>query len=341
MAVRELGPFRGIDARPGAADQPGGLAEAKNVIVGADGGLVRRPALVYRAALPADSLGIYAVGDQLRTLAPFNAGDLTADDPLAPTVYVDYITDPSPKALSELLGWVQGSDGRTVALVRYTDDSTALHRCALVSEEPTSETAVGGLSFTPDFAMVRAAGRAWVLDGSLRYLRHSALDSATPDKLVDFTSDIDLSGGAGSVEVSQFTTGVGAPQGLGMFGGRIVVLYRSALLIYRIDVDKFRIFMEQQITGPGTSAPRSVAELGADTIFLSDAGIRVISTVMQTLDAREDAIGGRIDHLARRYASNLAITPVGHYARRLGCYLLAFGQDVLCLGILPGSRVLG
>ncbi len=318
MAAQELGPFRGIDARPGAADKPGALAEAKNVIVGSDGSLVRRPALVWRASLPADSVGIYGIGDQLRTLANYNTGDETSDDVLAPTIYVDYMTDPTPKTVTQLLGWVQGSDGRTIALVRYNDSSTAMHRCPEVSTPPASETPVE-TGFTPDFALLRAAGRAWVLDGSLRYMWHSSLDSATPDKLVDFASDTDLSSGSGPVEVSQFTTGAGAPQGLAMFGGRIVVLYRSALLIYRIDVDKFRLFLEQQITGPGTSAPRSAVELGADTIFLSDAGVRVISTVMQTLDAREDAIGGRQQsdhHPSRPLRQAPGVLPAGVRARR-------------------------
>lgn len=341
MATKPLGPFRGIDARPGAADRAGGLLDALNVIVAADGGLIRRPALSVRAELPSDSRGIYAVGDQLRTLAPYNAGDETADDSLAPTVYVDYITDPAPKIVDEVLGTVAGSDGRTVALVRYDDESTALHRCPDTSDVPSNPTAVDGLGFTPNFSLVRAAGRAWVLDGSLRYLRYSQLDSADATKLVDFTGNADEISGSGFLEVSQFASGAGQPTGLGLFGGAMVVLYRGALLIYTIDTDQSRFFLRQQIKGPGTRAPRSVAELGMDTIFLTDAGVRVLSTVSTTLDARDDAIGGKIDHLAKQYAANLSLTPIGHYATRLGCYLLAFGQDVLCLAVLPGSSVLG
>ena len=101
----ELGPFRGIDARPGAADKAGGLSEAKNVLVNAEGALVRRPALVWRAALPADSNGIYAVGDQLRTLAVHDTGDETSDDVLAPTIYIDYITDRTGKLLRKAVEW--------------------------------------------------------------------------------------------------------------------------------------------------------------------------------------------------------------------------------------------
>jgi hypothetical protein len=63
--------------------------------------------------------------------------------------------------------------------------------------------------------------------------------------------------------------------------------------------------------------------------------------VTQTLDAREDALGGRIDPLALQLATPVDDTPIGHYARRLGCYLLAFGQDVLCLSVLPGKGPIG
>jgi hypothetical protein len=412
MATKELGPFRGIDARPGAADRPGGLLEGLNVLVNSEGALVRRPALTTRATLPSDSKGIYAVGDQLRTTAAYSIAaatttdgtnaqgattlnvasaaafpstgfftlidgttvreyqytgktgtsftgltpallatyatglavrldDCAQDNDLSPTIYVDYITDPTPRTLDEVLGTVIGSDGRAVSLVRYDDASTALHRSPATGSPPLVDTPVSTPNITPAFSLVRAAGRAFVLDGNLRYLYYSNLDSADADKLVDFTSNSDLTSGSGFLEVSQFASGVGSPEGLALFGGRIVVLYRSAVLIYRIDADQSRFFLEQQITGPGTSAPRSAVELGADTIFLSDAGVRVLSTVQQTLDAREDAIGGRIDHLAKQFAADDSITPVGHYARRLSCYLLAFGQDVLCLGVLPGSAVLG
>lgn len=412
MPTKQLGPFRGLDARPGAADRPGGLLEGLNVLVNSEGALVRRPAMTARATLPSDSKGVYAVGDQLRTTAAYHitastttsgtnaqgATDLNVasttgfpssgfftlidgttvreyaytgktggsftgltpallsayavgkavryddsaqDNDLTPTIYVDYITDPSPRTLTEVLGTVIGSDGKAISLVKYDDASTAMHRSPTTGEPPLSPTAVAGLGFTPEFSLVRAAGRAFVLDGSLRYLRYSNLDSNDANKLVDFTSDPDLSSGSGFLEVSQFASGVGSPEGLALFGGRIIVLYRSAVLIYRIDADQSRFFLEQQITGPGTSAPRSAVELGADTIFLSEAGVRVLSTVVQTLDAREDAIGGRIDHLAKQFAADDTITPIGHYARRLGCYLLAFGRDVLCLGVLPGSAVLG
>jgi hypothetical protein len=407
-----LGPFTGIDARPGAADLPGGLLDALNVIMGADGSAVRRPALVVRATLPADSHGLYSVGDQLRTTATYqiafsttstgsnvqgattiNVGstvgfptsgfftlidtgavreyaysgktgtaftgltpplivDVTAgasvryddcaqDNGLRPTISVDYISDTAPKVFTDVLGTVIGSDGRALTLIKHSDGSTALHRAAVSALPPLTLTEVTGLLFTPNFSLVRAAGRAFVLDADQRYLRYSNLDSNSPDSLVDFLSNADQTSGSGFQVVSQFASGAGSPQGLCLFGGRIVVLYRSALLIYRIDADQSRFFLEQQITGPGTAHPRTATELGADTIFLSDAGVRALSTVVQTLDAREDAIGGRIDHLAKKFGADVTIRPVGCYARRLGCYLLAFGQDVLCLGILPGSAVLG
>lgn len=335
-----LGPFRGIDRRPGAADSPGALYDALNTIVSSEGGLVRRPAATVRATLPADSIGIYSVGDQLRTLAPYQAGDETEANALAPTCYVDFITDQG-KALSALLGQVSASDGRTLALLRYADESTDMHFCPDFNTAPAAQTRLDGLGFTPNYSLIQAAGRAFVLDNNLRYLRFSNLDSANPALLADFLSNQDLTSGSGFLEVSQFAAGAGQPLGLGIFGGQIVVFYRGAMLIYRIDVDQSRYFLSQVVKGPGTQAPRSVVELGSDTIFLSDPGVRVLSDVSVSLDARTSAFGGHVDPLAMELADNINVTPIGHYARRLGCYLLAFGQDVLCLSVLPGSAVLG
>jgi hypothetical protein len=345
--MNPLGPFRGLDKRVGVADLPGYLSEALNVILDTDGSLIRRPATSYRAALPADSVGLYAVGEQLRVCAPYNGGDLTSDDALAPTLYVDYVTSPSPRTLDALLGQVTDSDARSLVLLRYDDNSSFLHHCPTVGTAPATQTKLGGLGFTPNFSLVRASGRAWTLSADLRKLQYSAVDSLDPTRLEDWGQTIDGEtsiadpDGAGFEVVSQHTAGAGNPQALGMFGRRLVVFYRAALLIYSIDVDQGKFFLEQTIQGPGTTSPHSVASFDTDTLFLSEAGVRSLQTVTQTLDARSDAMGGRIDPLALELAEPSNITPVGHYARRLGCYLLAFGQDVLCLAMLPGQGVLG
>lgn len=347
-----LGPFKGLDKRPGISDVTGFLTEAVNLIVRNDGTVIRRPALSFRAALPPDSVSLYAIGEQLRTIAPYNTGDETADDALAPTIYIDYITDPAPRTLTDLLGQVTDSHGRTQALLRYDNNATALHHCQDVGTIPTG-TVIGGLGFTPDFSMIRAVGRSWTLDVNfiLHYSAVSSYIENAPDaRLDDFgqilyppdnTTSFDLADGAGWEAISQHASGAGYPQALGMFGGRLVVFYRSALLVYQVDVDQSRIFLEQVINGPGTTAAKSVTPLGSDLMFLSEAGVRSISTVTQTLDAREDALGGRIDPLAIQLSLPINSNPVGHYARRLGCYLLAFGQDVLCLSVLPGSGPVG
>lgn len=334
-------PCRGLDVRAGAADDLGYLSHGRNLRINAAGVPVRRPALRVRFQLPGTSFGLYSVGDNLRSAFRsadgLTGGDLTG---LGPVMQGDVLFDPSGgNPVVAFLGQVAGSDGKSMILVRRQDGATELHHCGEPNAIPLAPTTVGGLGFAPVQSLTRAAGRAWTLDANDRYLRYSEVDAADPARL-DHWNPSDLADGAGFVQAAQFVAGAGAPQALANFGGRLAVFYRSAILLYRIDVDQARFFMDQVITGPGTSAPRSIADLGNDTMFLSAAGPRLLSVIQATKDAGEDALGARVDDLAQSLADQVGVVPVGHYARRLGCYLLAFGQEVLCLSLTPG-RPLG
>ena len=330
-------PFAGIDARPGATDR-GHLAKALNLVIRSDGTAIRRPALLYRINLPTDSIGLYAIGDELRTLAPYNAGDETADDYLAPTIAVDYVVN-GASAAAEVIGAVSDSAGKTVALVRNADNSTVLHHCQPAGSVP-STTLITGMGFTPAYAITRVAGRIWTLDAGNRYLRYSALDANDPTAADRWTPDTPANA-PGFLDVGQFSAGNGIPTGLGSMGGRLAVLYRGAVLVYQVEEDQERIFRQATVQGPGTRHPRSVVEIGNDLMVLSEAGVRSLSTSLRTENAGEDAIGGRIDPLALTLASPVNTVPRAHYSRRLGAYLIAFGQDVLCMTFLPGRGPIG
>lgn len=331
---KTLIPCKGLDLRPGMANAPGFCTHLKNLLVQANGRPVRRPALDYRLALPAGSAGLYAVGDDLRILAP--AG--TSASGLSPTVTIDYITAPG-QAIAALLGTIADFSARTLALIQLADDSTVLHHCPQAGIEPGSTTALS-IGFTPQFGLVKAAGRAWTLDGNLRSLRGSRLEGTDPATLEDWTP-ASTDDGPLSLDVANYAAGRGRPMCLGTFAGRVAVFYRGAVLLYRMDENRNRIGLEQVVAGPGTLAERSPVEINGDLVFLSDSGIRLVSQVTQTLDARADALGGKVDDYALDLASNLSVEPIGHYCSRLGCYLLAFGQDVLCLAMVPGESVRG
>jgi hypothetical protein len=331
---KPLIPCKGLDLRPGMANAPGFCTHLKNIVVTTNGRPVRRPALDYRLALPAGSVGLHAVGDDLRILAPSG----TDDSNLAPTVTIDYITDPG-QSIAAVLGAIADFSGRTMALVQLADDSTALHHCPPTGTEPGTSTLLSP-GFTPQFSLIKAAGRAWTLDGNLRSLRGSRLEGTDPATLEDWTS-ASTDDGPLSLDVANYSAGRGRPMCLGTFAGRVAVFYRGAVLLYRMDENQNRIGLEQAVAGPGTRAERSPVEINGDLVFLSDSGIRLVSQVTQTLDARADAMGGKVDDYALNLAANLSLEPIGHYCSRLGCYLLAFGQDVLCLSMVPGESVRG
>lgn len=335
--LEALEPFRGLDKNPGASDGNGYLAECLNLIIRADHSAARRPALKYRINLPADSVGLYSVGDSLRTSAPFNAGDLAGDDYLSPTITVDYITDPGQAYT--VLGTAADSSGATFLQIVKADLGNELHHCPGTSLQPAVSTLLAP-GFTPAFSLIMATGRLWTLNANLRLLNYSTVESGTPANLENFTAG-SLNNSAGSLSIGNYSAGSGNPTALASYGERVVVFYLGRILLYRVDEDQNRIYLESSKQGPGTRYPRSIAELSDDLIFFSEAGVRTLTTATRGSDTREDAVGGKIDTLAKTLAAPVLMQPIGHISRRLGCYLLSFGQDVLCLSVLPGQAVLG
>lgn len=335
MSTTTLGPFKGLDLRDSAKPNDGYLVKAKNLVVRPGGKVERRPAMTWRLALPSASAGLYAVGDQLRSLAPSG----TSDAGLYPTISLDYIDDPTDRAISEVIGAVGATDATTLSLVKFADGATALHHSPQSGVTPSGDTTLSP-GFTAIGALVRAAGRAFTLSADLKFMPYSALEGATPTKLDDWAPG-DLEDSANYLSIGNYAAGQGSPLSISTSGGRVIVFYKSAILAYRVYEDRLRNFLEFTLNGPGCTHGRTAVEVGADTLFLSESGVRLLSVVERILNSKDDPVGGMIDSLALQLAANLAVEPVAHYARRFNCYLLAFGQDVLCLSLLPGSSVLG
>jgi hypothetical protein len=259
-------------------------------------------------------------------------------NPMMPTLSFDYLKGNQAAGL-EVLGATADALGRSVVLVKHGDGANKLHRAVESGYAPSGATELTP-GFTPAVALLRAVGRIWTMDANNRFLRYSGIDDASGAD-PDFVTGKDLAKGAGFIDVSLLSPGSGSPQAIATQGNRVVVFYRGALLIYAVDFDQLRNYLDSAVVGPGTNAPRSIVEIGGDLVFLSDTGVRSLTNVQRSLDQTEDSVFGRVDALARELADNATVQPVGHYARRLGAYLLAFGNEVLVLPFIAGSQVLG
>lgn len=333
--ILPLGPFTGLDLRPGSADVKGALVEALNVIVNTNGALVRRRGLNFRVRLPATTAGLYAVGNQLRTLA-FHA---TSDTGMAPTVYLDYCS--SDVTGADVLGTLVDSAGATMAMVSLSTGVVEIHHCGEVGVDGSATTLVS-VEGSPGFFLMGMESRAWALSADLSSLNFSSLDNKTPAKLDIWTnpSGDDVSAG-GYISVGQYASGAGRPVGLANFGGRMAIFYEGATQVWRLDTDNSRFFKEAVLPTVGTKAAKSAASVVSDILLLTNAGVRSLTTVSQTLNPAEDPVGGRVDVLVNELGNRTGARPVAIYSRSLGCYLLAFGVDVLCLSLTPGQGIHG
>jgi len=331
--IYPFSPFTGLDLRPGAVDQQGALKECYNLIVNDAGALVRRPAMRFRVRAPADTAGLYSVGDSVRCVAKTG----TSGSGLAPSLSLDYISGEVSGGV--VLGTGTDSGAKTILLFRRADDSTAIHHCGVTGVDSGY---VSPVTFpgTPDFAFACLEGRAWGFDAQLQKLNYSELDDATPESLDNWTPG-EESNKAGFLSVGQFSAGSGTPRGIGDFGGRMAIFYDNALQIWRLDTDQSRIFKESAVGGIGTIHPRSIASVGTDIILVTNTGVRSLTTVTTTLDPKEDDTGSRVDAIINEYANDTGADLIGLYARRLGCYLVASGKNIVCLSLTPGKGING
>jgi hypothetical protein len=334
--MTELGPFTGLDLRPSAANSPGALVEALNVIVDTHGALIRRPALNFRASLPTATVGLYAVGDTIKTVAYQGVDDTGFD----PTIYFDYVS--TDVTGGDLRGAMVGSDGKSLVFIETASPGSLaeLHHCLETGVDGSTVTKLTP-GFPPNACLIGMEGRGWCFSQTLAKLWHSGLDAATPQKLDNWTTIADDVSSGGFFSVGQFSVGAGRPTALGDFGGRMAIFFEGAVQVWRLDTDRTRVFKDSVIPSVGCKAPRSVASVVSDIVFLSNAGIRSLTNVLATLLPSEDPVGSRVDTLVNQLANETGANPVGLYARRLGCYLLAFGSDVICMSLTPGQKVNG
>jgi len=335
MTAVPLMPATGLDLRPGAMDIKGAFVRAENLIVTPSGGLVRRPALHWRLRLPSTTAGLYAVGNQVRALAKHE----TTAAGLSPTIVLDYCE--SDVTGADILGQMVGSDGASLVLVKMPAGASELHHCPPAGDDTGDSTKIT-FSGTPDYALIGLESRAWALDAGLTKLWYSALDDADPSKLETWgPGGGDATNEEGFESLGQYAAGAGMPRALADFGGRLAVFFEAGMQVWKMDTDNTRYVKESTVAGVGCRFPRAIASIVGDVLLLTNAGIRSLTTVTQTLDPAEDAVGSKVDSLVNELANDTGANPIAIYARRLGCFLLAFGRDMVCLSLTPGQKVHG
>lgn len=147
---------------------------------------------------------------------------------------------------------------------------------------------------------------------------------------------------AGFLPTGLNATGSNAAQALGLQRGRLAVLHKDATQLWTVDPDPNNMGLYDIVPNVGSSFPKTVANVSTDLYFLSDYGVRSITTQAYTENLLDEDVGSPIDELVRSaisQARDTGIEPRGFYFYGTGQYMLAFDNHIFVYSISKTSKI--
>lgn len=184
-----------------------------------------------------------------------------------------------PDVNTVLLGTTRWGNGFVAVFEGLAVLFTATGTAGSIAATPTL---INNLSFPYSGIMVTAGNRIYALDEGGLNVKFSAVGSAT---------DWSTPGNAGFLPVSQHFGSGQKAYGLGLYQGKLAVFTDTSIQLWTIDPDPTKMALENVIDGVGTRHHKSIVSLQGDLLFLSESGVRSLTTVSNTLFPTDVDIG--------------------------------------------------
>ncbi len=329
--------FKGLDLRRAvAASDPHTARLASNLELTLGGEYRTRPAWKLHATVSQYSVGLYSAGSLLRCAVP--GGQSLQDSRPAEVVY-DPVGDGAAYAngslvklhAMETIGSAElGASQPYVVLER---DTGALEHHWLTEQPAAASSAVNtrvSLPFDPGKLLRKAANKLYADDPANGVLRFSS----TANGPRDWRAERD----AGFLAVRNFAAGDGIVRGLGTFHSYLAVLFEDTIQLWVPDADPARLLLKTVMHGPGTLAPKAVADAMGDMLYVSHGGFHSLSLVQLTGEPKEGDIGKEIVELTKDvdFTNALAL-----WSASRAQYLCAVGTTVYVYINSPTARLTG
>lgn len=140
------------------------------------------------------------------------------------------------------------------------------------------------------------------------------------------TTDWSTAGSAGFLPVAQHFSGSQRAYGLGMYQDKLAVFGDKSVQLWNIDPDPTAMALDRVIGGIGTRHHKSIVSLNGDTLFLSDSGVRSLTTPANTLFPSDVDLGLPVKGLTASPSATTRFTSG------------ALEQSVLALAATPLSQ---
>ena len=129
---------------------------------------------------------------------------------------------------------------------------------------------------------------------------------------------------------------------LGLQRGRLGVLTRDSCQLWTVDPDPNNMGLYDIVENVGSSFPKTVANVAGDLYFLSDYGVRSITTQAYTENLVDEDVGSPVDELVRIAiddAEERGIVPRSFYFYGTGQYVLMFGNHLFVYSISRTAKI--
>jgi len=135
-------------------------------------------------------------------------------------------------------------------------------------------TAISDVNCPKTGLMVTAENRVYSITDDGQSVRFCKVGDPT-----DWTT----ASNAGILPVAQHFNGSQRAYGLGMYQEKLAVFGDKSVQLWNIDPDPTAMSLDRVIGGIGTRHHKSIVSLNGDTLFLSDSGVRSLTTPANTL----------------------------------------------------------
>ena len=184
---------------------------------------------------------------------------------------------------ARLLGVSRWNNG---FLVVMTADEGVTFRRALFSVNPATHTGTGApvtdVNMPNTGVMTTAGSRIFAASDDGQTVRFSAVGNPA-----DWTA----AGNAGFLPVSQHFGSGQRVYGLGQYQGKLAVFTDQSIQLWVIDPDPTAMALERVVEGVGTRHHGSIVSLYGDLLFLSETGVRSLTTLANALFPTDVDVG--------------------------------------------------
>ena len=301
----------GIDLRKGhSVTDANRMMELLNCDITTGFAIAKRPGLARLNLVPADGVGLFVLGNQIKTLVSTDVFGATG------------------RLIALHSALIVG--GKLYAVLEYLDQGQAKVAHCYFSEGMGFEAnKVVDANCPHSKQVVTLQGKVFAASNDGATVRFSATNKPT-----DWSTADD----AGFLPVSHH--GGGHVVALAVYRGFLAVFTSVNVQIWRVDPDPAQHALIDMTHGIGTNYPYSITSVSGDVIFLGHGGIRSLSQQATTGNLADMDIGSAIDLLvAQVLTRNAGARVFGHYSQALGKLLLFVGREVLVYSLSKSASL--